>query len=241
MRHAVISDVHGNIEALTAVLADIKKRKADSVLFLGDAVGYGPEPNECVRTLKAECSVLLAGNHDWAAIGLAERKHFNPYARAAIEWTAGALRADCISALGDFSLTHQRPEEGLFLVHATPKEPERWHYLFSLWDAEVNFKCFSEKVCLLGHSHQPLIMERFPSGDMATERGGLTFGKTERYIINVGSVGQPRDGDPRACYAMLADDGVRLHRVTYDIPKTQKKMGDAGLPHPLIERLSRGL
>jgi predicted phosphodiesterase len=241
MRRAVISDVHGNMEALRGVLRDIRKRKADSILFLGDAVGYGPDPNDCVRTLKAECSVLLAGNHDWAAIGLAEKDHFNPYARAAVEWTAEVLETDCIGALRDFALTHEAPEEGLFLVHATPKEPEKWHYLFSLWDAGINFGCFDEKICLVGHSHQPLIIERLPSGEMVAARDGLTFGETERYIINVGSVGQPRDGDPRACYAILGEDGVTMYRVAYDVAETQKKMGKAGLPSPLIERLSRGL
>jgi len=240
MKCAVISDVHGNAEALNAVLHDIGRRKADSILFLGDAVGYGPDPNECVRTLKAACSVLLAGNHDWAAIGLTEKEYFNPYARAAIEWTAKVLDPDCLKSVRDFPLTHRRAEDSLFLVHATPKEPEQWHYLMSLWDAEINFECFDEKVCLLGHSHQPLIIKRFPSGEMVAERGETTFGRTERYIINVGSVGQPRDGDPRACYVIVNEDGVRLHRVAYDIGETQRKMAEAGLPYPLIERLSRG-
>jgi predicted phosphodiesterase len=240
MKCAVISDVHGNLEALNAVLHDIGKRKADSVLFLGDAVGYGPDPNECVRTLMAACSVLLAGNHDWAAIGLTEKEYFNPHARAAIEWTAKVLDPDCARSLGLFPLTYRRAEDGLFLVHATPKEPRQWHYLMSLWDAEMTFECFDEKVCLLGHSHQPLIIERLPSGEMVARRGETTFGRTERYIINVGSVGQPRDGDPRACYVIVTEDDVRLHRVAYDIGETQRKMAEAGLPDPLIERLSRG-
>ncbi len=240
MNYAVISDVHANIEALRAVLKEIRKKKID-ILFLGDTVGYGPDPDECVQVLTSECKVLIAGNHDRAAIGLADVEFFNPYARAAIEWTKETITRETVSTLKDLAVSKEIADNKILLVHSTPKEPEEWHYLLSLWDAEINFHYFENKICLLGHSHRPFIIERLPSGEMVTYRNEAEIGKSERYIINAGSVGQPRDGDPRACYAVIDDESVKLHRVEYDIKKTQDKMRRAGLPVQLIERLARGV
>jgi predicted phosphodiesterase len=240
VKYAVCADVHGNHEALRAVLADIKKRRISDVLFAGDAVGYGPDPDACVHLLEAECAVLIAGNHDWAVLGLTDLDHFNPYARAAVEWTMRAARQDTLAVLGRMRLSLDLRDRNAFLVHGTPHEPERWHYLFSLWDAEESFLHFDRQICFVGHSHQPFIIERLPSGEMLWHKGGITMGKTERYIVNVGSVGQPRDGDPRACYAVVDGDEITLHRVAYPVQNTQAKMRAHGLPLPLIERLARG-
>ncbi len=241
MRYAVISDVHGNLEALKTVLKDIKKKKITDILFLGDAVGYGPDPDECIAILNSECKTLLAGNHDWAVLGLTDIDFFNPYAKAAILWTREKISKENLAILKTFLISKEIEDKKIFLVHSTPKEPKQWHYLLTLWDAEVNFHYFDNKICLLGHSHQPFIIERMPSGEMSTYRNEAKIGDTERYIINVGSVGQPRDGDPRACYAIIDDTSVKLYRVEYDIEKTQSKMRMYGLPLPLIERLSRGV
>lgn len=241
MRYAVISDVHGNIEALKAVLEDIKKKKVTDILFLGDAVGYGPDPDECVKVLNSECKVLLAGNHDRAVLGLTDIEYFNPYARAVVLWTREIMGKDNISILKSLPISEEIEDKKIFLVHSTPKEPRQWHYLLTLWDAEINFHYFDNMICLLGHSHRPFIIERLPSGEMLTYRNEVQIGDTERYIINVGSVGQPRDGDPRACYAVVDDKSVKLYRVEYDIEKTQNKMRMYGLPLPLIERLGRGV
>lgn len=241
MRYAVISDVHGNLEALKTVLKDIKKKKITDILFLGDAVGYGPDPDECVEILNSECNVLLAGNHDWAVLGLTDIDFFNPYAKAAILWTRGKISKENFAILKTFLISKEIEDKKIFLVHSTPKEPEEWHYLLTLWDAAVNFHYFDNKICLLGHSHHPFIIERLPSGEMVTYRNEAKIGDTERYIINVGSVGQPRDGDPRACYAVIDNESVKLHRVEYDIEKTQNKMRMFGLPIPLIERLEIGV
>lgn len=241
MHYAVISDVHANLEALEAVLDDIKNRKIENILFLGDVVGYGPNPNECTKLLKDFCKVLLAGNHDYAVLGLTDIEYFNEYARAAVEWTSSIITKQNLSALEALPLIKVLKRDNILLVHSTPKGPQEWHYLLTLWDAENNFHYFEEKICFLGHSHYPFIIERLPSGEMITYKNDVRLGKAERYIINVGSVGQPRDGNPRACYAIIDDEKVEFIRVKYDIEKTQRKMHNVRLPLPLIERLERGV
>lgn len=240
MKYAVVSDVHGNLEALKSVLADIKQRRISDILFAGDAVGYGPDPDACVRLLKDECSVLIAGNHDWAVLGLADLDRFNPYAREAVEWTRRVVREETRAFLEELPLTKALRDRHAFVAHGTPDEPEKWHYLCSLRDAEKSFHHFDEQICFVGHSHQPFIIERLPSGEMLWYRSAITGGETERYIVNVGSVGQPRDGDPRACYALVDGHKITIHRVAYDVEKTQTKMRVLGLPALLIERLARG-
>ena len=137
-------------------------------------------------------------------------------------------------------VTKDIKKEHILLVHSTPKEPEAWHYLLTLWDAEINFHYFHHRVCMIGHSHLPFVIERVPSGEMITHKDEVRLGKNERYIMNAGSVGQPRDRDPRACYAIFGDDMLEFVRLEYAVEKTQKKMRDAGLPLMLIERLSKG-
>ncbi len=243
MRYAVISDVHSNLEALDAVLSDIEKRfegNPPPVLFLGDAVGYGPDPNECVKLIKETTALQLAGNHDRAVLGLTDIEYFNEYARAAILWTQGVISDESKEILRALPVDARMREEDLYLVHSTPKRPLLWNYLLTIGDAEVNFDYFSERICLLGHSHLPFILERLPTGEMTTHTGKTRLLKPRRYIINAGSVGQPRDGDPRACYAVLDEKSAELIRVPYDIEKTQRKMTEAGLPEFLIERLAQG-
>ncbi len=240
MHYAVISDVHSNLEALDAVLQDIRKRKIEKVFFLGDAVGYGPNPNECVEILKDNCEVLLAGNHDWASLGMTDIEYFNEYAKEAILWTIKVLNEKNRKTLSTFPITKLMKKENILLVHSTPKEPEQWHYLLTLWDAEINFHYFDQRICILGHSHQPFVIEKFPSGEMITHRREARLGKGKRYIINAGSIGQPRDRDPRACYVVLEGERVDFIRVPYPVEKTQKKMSEAGLPSLLIQRLSEG-
>lgn len=240
MNYAVISDVHANIEALRAVLNDIRRRGTEGVLFLGDAVGYGPNPNECVELLRENCTVILAGNHDKASVGLTDIEYFNEYAKAAILWTSEILTERNRKFIGELPVAKRMKKENMLLVHSTPKEPEAWHYLLTLWDAEINFHYFDERICALGHSHLPFVIERLPSGEMLTHKNGAHLGEDGRYIINAGSVGQPRDGDARACYALLQKYRVEFVRVEYNWEETQRKMREARLPLPLIERLSRG-
>ncbi|MEK6528553.1 MAG: metallophosphoesterase family protein [Nitrospirota bacterium] len=287
MRYAIITDVHANLEALNAVLEDLRYKTANSILFLGDSVGYGPNPNECIEVLRETASVLIAGNHDRAVTGLTDIEYFNPNARTAIEWTKDILTEDnktflkslpifksleiadeifvCREGIKDNKKNPPCPPlkiplcppllkgdvgglsggEGgfldIYLVHSTPKEPEQWHYLIDTQDAYVNFHFFTERICLIGHSHQPAIIEQGPEGKIMIYRDKTDLLENHRYIINAGSVGQPRDGNPDACYAILNENSVEIKRVSYDILSTQKKMRDAGLPLFLIERLARGL
>lgn len=240
MRFAVVSDVHANLEALEGVLKDIERRAIKELLFLGDALGYGPNPNECVEVLRDNCKILLAGNHDRAVLGLTEIEYFNEYAKAAVLWTREVLTESTREVIEAFPIIKAMKKENILLVHSTPKEPEAWHYLLTLWDAEINFHYFDQRICVIGHSHFPSVIERLPSGEMIAYGKKARLGKNERYIINAGSVGQPRDRDPRACYAIIDDDNVEFVRVEYPVERTQAKMRAAGLPLPLIERLATG-
>jgi predicted phosphodiesterase len=237
---AVLSDVHANLEALDAVLKDVDRRNIPDILFLGDAVGYGPDPNECIDILVERSRVLLAGNHDRAAIGLTDITYFNVYARKAIEWTMVALTEKNKEILGAWPLEKEMKDEDVLLVHSTPKEPSEWHYLLTLWDAEMNFKYFDNRFCFLGHSHQPFVIEKVPSGELVTHKDGTRIREGSRYIINAGSVGQPRDGDPRACYAIINGGDIDIVRVSYDIASVQNKMKKERLPEHLIERILTG-
>jgi predicted phosphodiesterase len=239
MRYAVLSDVHSNLEALEAVLKDIDQRKIGDILFLGDAVGYGPNPNECIELLAKKCKILLAGNHDWGAIGLTDITYFNEYARYAVEWTSKVITEKNKKILKSLPVQMELKDDDILLVHSTPRDPHEWHYLLTLWDAEINFHYFHNHFCFLGHSHQPFIIERLPSGELITYKDGIRTRKSSRYIVNAGSVGQPRDGDPRACYTIL-DEEIKLMRIPYDIVSVQDKMKILHLPYPLIERLSAG-
>ncbi len=240
MRYAVISDVHANLEALNTVLKKVSEETFDSLLFLGDSVGYGPNPNECLETLKEKTKILLAGNHDWASVGMTDIESFNPYARAAVEWTKKILSNENRTFLRGLPLT-QELDDRILLVHATPREPEQWHYLLSTEDASINFHFFNQMICLIGHSHEPVIIERSPEDKIIVYKDRTDIKEGYRYIINVGSVGQPRDGNPDAAYAILNKNSIEIKRVSYDIVLTQKKMRDVGLPSYLIERLSRGI
>jgi len=237
---ALLSDVHANFEALDAVLRDVDRRGIPDILFLGDAVGYGPDPNECVDLLVERCKVLLAGNHDRAAIGLQDISYFNIYARNAIEWTMKVLTEKNRGIIGSWPFEEEMKDEDVLLVHSTPKEPSEWHYLLTLWDAETNFQYFDNKFCFLGHSHQPFVIEKVPSGELVTHKDGTRIREGSRYIINTGSVGQPRDGDPRACYAVMNGEDIDIVRVSYDIASVQDKMKKERLPEPLIERILVG-
>ena len=209
--------------------------------FLGDAVGYGPEPNESVGLLKSECKTIIAGNHDWGVLGLAETGAFNEYARMALAWTRGVLTAENKEILRTSPLKSEISGMDITLVHATPYEPEQWRYLLTPADAEANFRYVRTNICFVGHSHKPFIIEMPLSGEMHMNKKEMLKKEGCRYIVNAGSIGQPRDGDPRACYAMVDESRIELVRVGYDIQSTQKKMSEAGLPRPLIERLSCGL
>jgi len=232
--------VHSNLEAFKVVLFELERESPDQILFLGDIIGYGPDPNECIEKIREVADIVLAGNHDHAAIGLMDLSYFNPYAREAIEWTISELTQEGKTYLRGLPLTERIDD--LFLVHATPKRPQDWNYIFTLEDAIESFRYFSQRVCLIGHSHVPVIIGIDNSGRLNLLKDEVRVEKGHRYIINVGSVGQPRDGNPDAAYAIYdtEDSSVRIKRVSYNYHKTQEKMKKAGLPEFLIQRLGGG-
>ncbi len=244
MRCAIIADIHANLAAFSAVLADIKQRGGvDEVWCLGDIVGYGPDPCQCIEILRRLENVCIAGNHDWAASGKLSLSKFNPDAAYACRWTAEQLSAEDVVYLDGLP---EVAEKGDFtLVHGSPRQPI-WEYLLSIGSARENFAYFSSQFCLVGHSHVPSIFRRTETGDCSfnpfSANVGLALGKS-RLIINPGSVGQPRDGDSRVSYAILDDEimMLRLYRVPYDISLTQARMVKHNLPMRLVSRLSRGI
>jgi diadenosine tetraphosphatase ApaH/serine/threonine PP2A family protein phosphatase len=241
MRYGIFSDIHGNLEALEAVLEELDRRQVDKRICLGDVVGYGPNPNECVELVRERADLVLAGNHDHAAIGRVDTTYFNIYARQAVEWTARQLTPESRAFLE--SLPFEQVMDDFTVVHSTPEEPERWDYLTSIGDALRNFPKFRGQACFIGHSHVPIIVAMRANGECAVERRNpLHFVDGERYIINVGSVGQPRDMNPDAAFGIYEDDARKyeLCRVPYDVAATQKKIINAGLPYFLAERLERG-
>jgi len=244
MRYAIIADIHANLAAFTAVLDDIVRQGGVEKLWcLGDVVGYGPNPHECIELLRQTNHICIAGNHDWAAIGKIDTAEFNPDAAAACHWTAKQLSPADIVYLGNLPLVI---EEGDFtLVHGSPREPI-WEYLVSIAVAMENFAYFKSQFCLVGHSHLPLVFSYNESNTCSSSQFspniGLALGKN-RMIINPGGVGQPRDGDPQASYAIYDSETrlVRLYRVPYDIRSTQDRMVAYGLPMRLVSRLSYGV
>ncbi len=210
---------------------------------LGDVVGYGPDPHQCIELLRQHKHVCVAGNHDWAAIGKVATSKFNPDAASACCWTARQLTAEDIVYLENLPPVIQK--EDFTLAHGSPRDPI-WEYLASLSSAKQNFTCFQSQFCLVGHSHVPLVFSLNEAGACVSSRFlpniGLVLGKS-RLIINPGGIGQPRDGDPRASYAIYDSEAmvIRLYRVSYDVRATQDRMVKYNLPMRLVARLNYGV
>ncbi len=241
MKYAIISDIHGNLEALQSVLADIERREIESIICLGDVVGYGPNPNECVELIREKAEFILAGNHDHAPIGKLDVAYFNPWARTAIEWTRQQLDESSVEFL--LSLPLKLEIDGFTVVHSTPHDPEEWNYIITIGDAVKNFPEFKSQVCFIGHSHVPMTISLDELDICRVVRENpLHIEKQLRYIINVGSVGQPRDLNPRSSFGIYdtTEKVFELCRVDYDIAKTQNKIRESNLPDFLAERLEVG-
>ncbi|MBD3288408.1 metallophosphoesterase [candidate division KSB1 bacterium] len=241
LRYAIISDIHSNLEALTAVCNDIEQQDVDEILCLGDIVGYGPDPNECIDMVKSICSVIITGNHDYACLERSEIEYFNVFASQSIFWTVEVLSDSALLFLSQ--LPFQENVENFKLVHASPDSPSIWNYILTLDQAIYNFSYFDEQMCFIGHTHKPVIYAETAEKDYHLERKkNIEIEEDKRYLINVGSVGQPRDSNTAASYAILDTDRMEyaLMRVVYDFHKTQKKMVDSNLPNFLIERLASG-
>lgn len=240
MRIAVLSDIHGNLPALEAVLAAIKPY--DAIWQLGDIVGYGPQPDEVVARLADENATGVRGNHDAAAIGELDTDSFNDDARTAVEWTAERIEPRTREWLA--ALPERSVEEPFTLVHGSPRDPI-WEYVFSASIARGNLSAFSTEHCLVGHTHIPLVY-REKHGRMEgiqVDSGDRFKLDSQRTIVNPGSVGQPRDGDPRASAMLLDTDqrSLEWRRVEYPIERVQKLMTERKLPARLARRLQFGL
>ena len=240
MIHAIVSDIHGNLEALDVVLADIDRRRIESVVCLGDFVGYGASPNECIDRLRPRLAQAVVGNHDLAACGKLKLRYFNADAAEAARWTDARLGDAQRRYLADLPYTISWRNHRL--VHATPSRPEAWAYVLSPVDAIEELDAFDEPVCLFGHSHYAGIFECMADDVRYTRAPEVERRDGARYMVNVGSVGQPRDGDPRAAY-LLVDEALRTlsHvRLDYDVEGAGRRILDAGLPTFLAERLKWG-
>jgi predicted phosphodiesterase len=233
MKYAIISDIHSNLEALTKALAIIDEKKVDEIICLGDIVGYGANPNQCVELVRSRCSAAVLGNHDAAALNTALAYDFNAIARRAVFWTSDELTAENKSYLSSLPMTLKK--ENILFVHSSPDVPEAWDYIIDPEEASSAIRGFDERICFIGHTHVPGIF---------TEHGRAKFvTQEEQYIVNVGSVGQPRDGNPKLAFGIF-DSAVweyELIRSEYDIQTAAEKIYAAQLPEELGNRLMYGM
>ena len=237
---AIFSDIHGNIDALDTVLADVARRGVEIMVCLGDFVGYGAAPNECIARLRPRIEAAVAGNHDLAACGRIRLGYFNPDAADAALWTTETLRPEHLEYLR--SLPYSVLWRGVRLVHSSPAEPEEWHYVFSPGDAAFEMEACAEDVCFIGHSHYPGTFE-IDGPQVHYTRDAVVLGRpARRYLVNVPSVGQPRDGDRRAGWLLYDDTPPRFEhvRLEYDIAAAMSRIRAAGLPPFLADRLQWG-
>jgi predicted phosphodiesterase len=239
MRLAVLSDIHANLAALDAVRDDLSE--VDEIWVLGDIVGYGPQPNEVIAALQAMGARSVMGNHDGAAIGQVDVSWFNPDAATAITWTAEVVDGNARAYLA--SLPEVRREGELTAVHGSPRDPT-WEYITGPGVAALNLASFDTRLCLHGHTHVPIVFqsEEGRVEVVPAEPGAPVSVHGGRLLINPGSIGQPRDGNPAASYAVLDTEAetAQFRRVRYDIKRTQDLMREADLPSRLVERLSFG-
>lgn len=239
MRYAIIADIHANLEAFNTVLADAKAMNCTHYACLGDVVGYNANPKECLDIVRSMGMPCVKGNHDEYCSAETDLEGFNPHAQEAINWTRDQLTEDDRKWLRD--LRYIRLVASFSIVHATLDGPQRWGYVFDKLAAAASFTYQNTSVCFFGHTHVPVAFVR----DAMVRGGTYSKFKTEpgkKYFINVGSVGQPRDGNPKASYVVydLDEGSIEIRRLDYDIGTTQRKILEAGLPPRLAHRLAEG-
>jgi diadenosine tetraphosphatase ApaH/serine/threonine PP2A family protein phosphatase len=245
VRVAILSDVHANLEALEAVLERAASLGVEEFWVLGDLVGYGADPVGVVDQIGTLSGRILSGNHDLATVGLFDLEWFNPAAAAAVRWTQREIGAETREFLE--GLTPSLEGDDALLVHGSPRDPAA-EYLTDVITAAASFEVLAGDLCFFGHTHVPLAFMFAPEGDgrgrirqiPLIEGEDLRLDSGVRYLINPGSVGQPRDGDPRASLAVFDGGRVTLHRIEYAVERAQRKIRDAGLPEWLADRLAVG-
>jgi diadenosine tetraphosphatase ApaH/serine/threonine PP2A family protein phosphatase len=245
LRVAVLTDIHSNRQALEAVLAAVEAAGVDQTWCLGDMVGYGADPDACTKLVRERCDTCLVGNHDLAVLGALDTSTFSETAAAAVEWTRENVGEETLEFLGELEPTASQGGVGLF--HASPRDPV-WEYVLSSDQAEAGFEAQEERVGLIGHSHIALFFVRASATRPGYVQGAQAEDGLEielpdgQWLLNPGSVGQPRDSDPRAAWLELDTDAwtARWHRVEYDIGAAAKAIRAAGLPPALADRLDVG-
>jgi len=243
MKYGLFSDVHANTEAFRVVLDALARAHVDRYVFIGDIVGYGAEPKECIRLLREliedKGCVCVAGNHDYAVCHKSNHDRYTRYAREAVEWTRTKLNAEEMDFLANLALV--AATDDFTIVHASLDDPAQWSYILDIDDAYPNFKLFDHQICFTGHSHKPIVFKSAESVDWQLDTE-FRLEPDAKYIVNIGSVGQPRDGNPQATFAVYDTDSfaIEIKRVDYDIASAQKKIIAAGLPLWLAERLTIG-
>lgn len=246
MRIGILGDIHGNAEALRAVVAALRREAVDVWVQVGDIVGYGPEPSVCIDIVRELGCITCLGNHDAAVLGLLDTSYFNNFARAAIHWTTPRLRPGDFEFLRSLALVVKCPE--FTVVHGTLHMPDQFGYVISQVEAMDSLEQQETRLCFVGHSHVPAVyMRRNASPREIVVRPQseveVSYRGYDRVLMNVGSVGQPRDEDPRAAYGLVDTDReiAWVKRVHYDIAGVQRKIRDAGLPEVLANRLALGV
>ena len=240
MRYGIFGDIHGNLEAFEAVLEDLRRQGIDRLFSLGDIVGYGPDPNSCVDVIRKLSIPSVSGNHDWASVGRSDLDYFNPRAKEAILWTKKVLTEENKAYLKRLPLIIEG--NNFQLVHGSLKKPADWFYILNFQEAENVFALMEKPLLFAGHSHVPIVFCKTEGKISCISDSRLNLKEEAKYIINAGSVGQPRDGDSRSSYVIF-DEGKReiiYKRVKYPIAKVQRKIRKAGLPEIEAARLSAG-
>jgi predicted phosphodiesterase len=240
MRYGIFSDVHSNLEALEAVLAYLNAQRVDRLICAGDVVGYGADPGRCLKRLRDNGVVCVAGNHDWAVAGRLDSGWFNPQARRAVEWTALQLDEDEKAFLTRLPLVWQ--EGPVTVVHSSLYQPHTFPYILDLLSAQRSLSVQETPWTFMGHTHLPGFFLESEGKVQFLSKTTLRIQRGMKVLVNVGSVGQPRDGDPRSACCLLDTDTqvAEIHRVPYPIEPVQRKIRQAGLPEPLAERLAWG-
>ncbi len=241
MRYGIFSDVHSNLEALDAVIKAYGKEDIGRYLCIGDVVGYAANPLECVEKVKALASTTVAGNHDWAVVDLFSVEYFIPVAKEALFWTKNKLTDSARCFLESLKPVYEN--EDLTLVHGTLEAPDEFNYLTGDIAASETFSALKGKICIVGHTHRPgIFIKDYLDSIHYKESGQIEIKEQNKYIINVGSVGQPRDGSPLAAYCIYDTEKkeVQIKRVSYNIQAARAKIIQAGLPQYLGERLLSG-
>lgn len=241
MRYAVFGDIHSNLEAFQAVIEVYKKEDIDRFICVGDIVGYGADPHWCIEEVQKINAEIVCGNHDWASVGRFGTEYFNYAAREAVRWTRGILTDGEKEFLGSLGLVIN--EKDFSVVHGSLDRPDFFYYII---DEKSAYRCFRNmektNLCFVGHSHVPVVFSMEDDVIKYTYRNLIELKKAVKYIVNVGSVGQPRDGNPSAAFSIYDSDRmtVEIKRVNYDIESAKNKILSAGLPEFLGQRLVEG-